>query len=273
MSNVNKILLKNHQARFLHEKNMGKEVLVFIPGNLQEIETIKDFNQGFSRLFDYWVIELPGTGMTKPLHPSFSILFVAECLADFLDQYIDVKVNLVACSYATPIALEVAKRYPDKINRLVLAGSMKDIPHEEWATVLGLMADCLRDPGRFAEGFMDLLTQESEQIPRQSTIIKATMRKACRYTEEQFWCFIYNSIRLMTYQSTDLQTITCPTLCFTGELDPYVTKERCRELATMIPGAYFTTVPGTDHLFHIEKPQETIQLISNYLLEEQRQVA
>ncbi len=272
MSNVNKISLQSHEARYMHISNTA-ESLVFIPGNLQEIETIKDFNIGFSKSYDYWAVELPGTGMTNPLHPSYSISFLAEYLAEFIGTYIGKSVNLVSCSYATPIALELAKHHPEMVDRLVLAGSMEEIPIVEWPTVLGLMADCLREPDRFAEDFLNLLTDKSEIIPRQDIIVKATKRKACRYTQEQFWCFIYNSIRLMSYRPYDLNKIKCPTMCFTGDLDPYVTKERCRSLSKLIPGSYFTTIPETDHLFHIEKPKETVQLIESYLKNDIRRVA
>lgn len=266
MYQINSILINNHEARYMHVNKAGSTPLLFIPGNLQEIETIKEFNIGFAKEFDYWVLEVPGTGMTKPLHPHHSIQFLSECLASFVETYIKQPVHLVVCSYATPIAIEFAKRNNRWLKKMVLAGSMREIPQTEWATVLGLMADCLRNPEQFASDFLDLLTTESDLIPRQKLIIKATMRKAARYSTSQFWCFIYNSIRLMSYYPQDLGLIKCPTLCFTGELDPYVTKERCLELAGEIPNAYFTTIPDTDHLFHIEKPQETIALITDYLL-------
>lgn len=266
MYQIENISINNKEARFMHINKVGAEPLLFIPGNLQEIETIKDFNNGLSNDFDYWVLEIPGTGMTKPLHPHHSIPFLSDCLASFIETHIKRPVHLVVCSYATPIAIEFAKHNNHWLKKLVLAGSMREIPQAEWATVLGLMADCLRNPERFAADFLDLLTTESERIPRQNLIIKATMRKAARYSTSQFWCFIYNSIRLMSYYPEDLGLIKCPTLCFTGELDPYVTKERCRELANEIPNSYFTTIPDTDHLFHIEKPHETISLITEYLL-------
>lgn len=266
MYQISNISINNYEARFMHTKKAGAAPLLFIPGNLQEIETIKEFNSGFAEDFDYWVLELPGTGMTQPLHPHHSIHFLSDCLTSFIETYIKQPVNLVVCSYATPIAIEFAKHNNHWLRKLVLAGSMREIPQAEWATVLGLMADCLRNPQRFAADFLNLLTVENERIPRQELIIKATMRKAARYSTSQFWCFIYNSIRLMTYYPEDLDMIKCPTLCFTGEMDPYVTKERCQELADEIPNAYFTTIPDTDHLFHIEKPQETVNLIVEYLL-------
>ena len=74
----------------------------------------------------------------------------------------------------------------------------------------------------------------------------------------------------MSYSPSDqdLIKIQCPTLCFTGEYDPYVTKERCKELANSIPNSSHTTIPNTDHLFHIEAPDTTIAMITEYLLKQ-----
>jgi len=266
---ITTIQIKSHNVRFLHKKNEEKPILVFIPGNLQEIETIRDFNEGFSENFNYFAIELPGTGHTDPLHPSYNINYLADCLHEFIEQYVGDKFYLVSCSYATALSIEYAKTHSDRLLKLVLAGSMQDIPIDEWPTVLGLMADCLREPAQFAGDFMKLLTAKNVRIPRQRAIIKATKSKASKYTQNQFWCFIFNSIRLMSYRAEHLDRIGCETLCFTGEHDPYVTPSRCKQLAQLIPNSRFTTLPNTDHLFHIEQPQKTVELITDYLYAEE----
>lgn len=69
----------------------------------------------------------------------------------------------------------------------------------------------------------------------------------------------------MTYQPEQLELITAPTLCFTGEHDPYTTPARCNELAEKLPNASFTSLRNTDHLFHVDKPKETISLITQFL--------
>lgn len=195
---------------------------------------------------------------------------MADCLDDFVNTEIKRTFNLVSCSYATGLALEYSKKNSFKIDKLVLAGSMQDIPEEEWSNVLMLMSSCLNDPKKFSKNFLNLITSNSSFIPKQKIIKRAAERKAEKYTEDQFKCFIYNSIRLMSYKAINLDKITCPTLCFTGELDPYVTPKRCKSLADSIPNSNFELIPNSDHLFHIEKPSETIELISDYLLGRQR---
>ncbi|WP_086930771.1 alpha/beta fold hydrolase [Agarilytica rhodophyticola] len=272
-STLMNIQLKERLARHLHILNKEKPSLVFIPGNLQEIESIKDFNLGLSQHFDYHVIELPGTGMTAPLHPSYDIPYLASCLDEFITKKIQKPFHLVSCSYATGVALEYAKKNSKKISKLVLAGSMQNIPEEEWNQIFTMMANCLDNPKEFSKGFLELITSKTTTIPKHKVIKRATLRKAEKYTKDQFKCFIYNSIRLMSYRGDNLENITCPTLCFTGELDPYVTPQRCQALAKKIPNASFKLIPNTDHLFHIEKPAETIDIICDYLIGDKRMVA
>ena len=95
---------------------------------------------------------------------------------------------------------------------------------------------------------------------------KAAKIKASKYSDDQFWCFINNSLRLLVYKPEQLEKIKCPTLCFTGEKDPYVTVSRSRELANLIPNSSFDTIENTDHLFMIEKPDDTVKLVRDFFL-------
>ena len=263
---VNNIELGNYHARHLHIPNPGRKPIIFIPGNLQEIETITEINQGLCKHFDYHVIELPGTGLTTPLHPSKSIDFLVGCLQEFITKQLNnVHFSLVSCSYATAIAIEYAKAFPNYLDKLVLAGSMPEVPQAQWENCYKLMWMSKQDRKNFSKEFIDRLTAEDALIPRLIAIKKAAARRAFRYSEDQIDCFLYNTLRLLAYKATCLNKIQCPTLCFTGEFDPFVTPSECLKLSKLITGASFQLIPNTDHLFHIESPNETVNIITNYL--------
>jgi pimeloyl-ACP methyl ester carboxylesterase len=183
------------------------------------------------------------------------------------------KFSLVACSYATAIALEYAKKHQYSLNKIVLAGSMKDIPLSEWPTMLQLMRDCAFDTPQFANGFIDLLTEKEGLVARQDVIRKAAVRKAAKYRSENFWHFVFNTIRLMCYEPGNLNGIHVPCLVFTGEYDPYVKPEHSEQLASSMGNAEFSLVRGCDHLFHIENPKDTISLILSFLSSEESTIA
>lgn len=269
---IENITLGNFKSRHLSIPS-SKTPLVFIPGNLQEIESLKEFNKQLSKNSDYHILELPGTGLTEPLEPTYPITFLSDCLSEFHRKYIRKPFNLVTCSYATAIGIEFAKDHPDKLKKLVLAGSMERIPKENWPSLINLMSECMNDKERFARNFINSLTADEKKIPRLETIKKAAIRKAKQYEANQVWSFIYNSIRLMSYDANNFCKIKTPSLCFTGQFDPFVKPEYCKNLAQAIPNAEFTLIKEADHLFHIEKPDETIKLISTYLLDEYSLVA
>ncbi|MBL4761347.1 MAG: alpha/beta hydrolase [Gammaproteobacteria bacterium] len=224
MYTITSTTLKTHKCRYLHLSNPGRPAIVVLPGNLQEIESLGMFNQGLSRDFDYYVLELPGTGLNEPLHPTHPMVYLTQCLQLFVEQTVKRPTALLALSYATPIGLEFAKNNL-WITQLVLGGSMREIPEKRWPDALALMSNCMYDRTRFAEDFITALSADDDTIPRRKAAKRAAQLKARQYSDEQFKCFIYNSIRIMCYQALDLNKIRCPTLCFTGDLDPYVTKE------------------------------------------------
>lgn len=263
--NTSLITLNDKKARHMHLKNPGKPVLVFLPGSFQDIEGLQTINLGLAKDYDYHVVELPGTGLTDPLEASWDCRFLSDCLHQFVTSYLSHSFHLVSCSYATATALEYAAEYSGTLDSLVLAGSMKTIPKDEWGTALRLLSESLITPEKFSIGFLDWLMKDNSEIPRHSAIKKTIIRKASKYSDAQRWMFIYNSLRLMTYTPSALNNILCPTLCFTGSLDPYVTPMRCQALANEIPHSEFTTIPNTDHLFHIESPSDTVSMISGFI--------
>lgn len=265
MGNIVEVNVKGYQCRYMHAENKGKPNLVFLMGSLQEIESVQVFNRTFSQDYNYWVIELPGSGNTQPLHPKYDVRFLADCLDVFNRQVMQrEKFYLVACSYATGIALEYAKIAQHQLHRIALAGSMMDIPLDEWPTMLQLMRDCAYDTPKFATGFIDLLTDKSGVIEKRNVIQRAAVRKASSYREENFWHFVFNTIRLMCYNPMDLEKINVPTLVFTGEYDPYVKPEKARELAEALGQGSYVSLKGCDHLFHIEKPKESLDLVLEF---------
>jgi len=273
MDNILKFSHLGFSSRYLHVVQNNRPTLIFLMGSLQEIESVQVFNSAFSRDYNYYAIELPGSGNTDPLHPKYDVSFLAEYLSVMIRQLGLNQVSLVACSYATGIALEFAKKNRDKLHRMVLAGSMREIPLSEWPTMLQLMRDCAFDTPNFANGFIDLLTEKQGLVPRQETIRKAAVRKASKYRSSNFWHFVFNTIRLMCYEPSDLQQVSTPTMVFTGEFDPYVKPEHAERLAKEMSNAQFELIRGCDHLFHIQQPEQTIGLILNFLADEAKHIA
>ena len=62
-----------------------------------------------------------------------------------------------------------------------------------------------------------------------------------------------------------LSTVRAPTLVLTGDDDQIIPGESSALLAERIPNAELRTIRGTGHLFFIERPDETIEVLAGFL--------
>jgi 3-oxoadipate enol-lactonase len=62
-----------------------------------------------------------------------------------------------------------------------------------------------------------------------------------------------------------LPRITAPTLILTGDDDRVIPAESSDLLHELIPGCSLRVLPGTGHLFFVEDPAQTRQLIEGFL--------
>lgn len=259
-TNSNSNMLMN--ARVLHiEKDAP--TCIYLLGALQDIGTISLFTEELSKHYNYLAVEVPGTGNTPPLDPKYSFDFIAECLNQVLLKKVGPEpIRIVACSYGTATAVAFAKKYPERVSQIALAGSMYDIPKTYWPTMFDLMHRAYSEQDSFADGFIDLLTTPIPAIKeRQDTIRRAAVRKAKRFQSEHFEHFIFNTVRLMSYDPGSFEQIKAPALVVTGEFDPYCTIESAKKLAEKFPNGMFKPITDCDHLFHIEDPQQLIDRV------------
>lgn len=265
MEIIHTLSINNHLCRYQHLPNPGKPPLVFLMGTLQDIEHTYAFSSRFAPDFDYYVVELPGMGLTDPLPSKYPIAFVAQCLSDFSKKIIRQQFDLVAISYATGIAIEYAKRPDQMINKMALVSGMLEIPENFIEPLLDLMLKCKRDPHSFVDGFIDLLATDQHVIPNHEAIRRTARRKAKQNLKDGgYHHFVYNTLRLLGADAGDLSVIRTPTLVYTGEYDPFVTPAQCKKLADALPNSKFELLPGCDHLFALENPGGAVNMVKEF---------
>jgi len=251
-----------HSVKCVFHSPKDAPTCIYLFGALQDIGTIDLFTDVLSEYYNYLAIEVPGSGRTEPLPPNYSYAYIAECLNRVLLQFVGKEpIRIIACSYATALAVEFAKRYPERITQLVLAGSMGKIRETLWPDLFKVMNLAYYDKSDFAEGFIDLMMSPSINQKRYSGIKKAAIRKARKYSDAHFKSFVYNTIRLMTHEVGEVRAIKAPVLVTTGEYDPFSTIEEALKLANSFTDGRFIPLSNCDHLFHIEDPQQLIDTV------------
>lgn len=247
----------------------GRTPVLFVSGAFQSMASWKKFAEHFARFTTVILCDLPGTGASDVLPSGYRLDYLARALAHVLRQIDVSRVNIVSASYGSPIAYRFAQLFPESVERLVLAGVMKEIPADLRAATIDTLisldahriADCAR---QIADGL--LCTDPEKTVARRDLARRLLVMQLERMTACDRTRYVQNTIRLLDHAPLDLRSAPpVPALVFTGEHDVYTRPDHCREIAAAFDDAIFTTIKEADHLFHIERFEATLALVDWFL--------
>jgi pimeloyl-ACP methyl ester carboxylesterase len=217
---------------------------------------------------DVVTVDLPGWGAADLLPDTYGVDFLAEALDHLLGERGLTSLNVIGGSYGTAILYRLAQRFPERIARMVLVGTMTAIPdhaREAFGRTLDLLATGRMD--EFAEATVDLcLTRvPGVKIPKQAALRRILVRRVLTATPHEIDMYAANTRRLMYGRLID-PTVppTQPILVTTGEYDDFTTPDMCRELAATCADSWFAVVRDADHLLHLERAAEQVDLMVRF---------
>ena len=198
-----------------------------------------------------------------------------DAIEDVVFHYLEVldalkltQFDLVGSCVGGWIAAELAARHPEKIRRLVLIGAaglfvqgalIGDVfmmaQPERGSSYAGLRALLFAgaDHPLAMELFPDGMGDIEEELRRYQML-----RLGSRIGFKPPYFYNY-SLR------NRLHRITSPALVIWGEKDNMVPRAHGETYAKLIPNAKLTVIPGAGHSVHVEKPEETAKLVSDFL--------
>ena len=198
-----------------------------------------------------------------------------DAIEDVVFHYLEVldalkltQFDLVGSCVGGWIAAELAARHPEKIGKLVLIGAaglfvegalIGDVfmmaQPERGASYAGLRAMLFAgaDQPLALQLFPDGMGDIEEELRRYQML-----RLGSRIGFKPPYFYNY-SLR------NRLQRIASPALVIWGEKDNMVPRVHGETYAKLIPNAKLTVIPGAGHSVHVEKPEETAKLVSDFL--------
>ena len=252
------------------EHPSARTPVLLVSGGLQSTRLERRFAEHFARSTTVLICHLPGTRRSDTLPSCHGLDFLAFAMANVLDRLEIPRVHVVAASYGGPIAYRFAQRFPGSVERLVLAGVMREMPEAVRAAALRTLA-ALGDErmADFAREVADglLCTDPDKPIEHRALARRLLTRQFERMGPAGRVRYCSNTRRQLEHLNLDLEAAPgVPVLVFTGEHDVYTPPSACREIADAFDEAVFTTIRRADHLFHLERFDATLSLVSWFLL-------
>jgi len=200
-----------------------------------------------SQNFSVYLVDLPGFGASRRLKSEFSIASGPEWLASFLAALDLDRVSILGHSMGGLIAAMFAARWPEKVDRLILAAPSIGLSRTTLASHLSpVMRAAFYTRLRF--------------IPR-------LLWDTARAGPVTLFRSAHELLGMEVHQNfhRELCTITAPCLLIWGERDVMVPVKLAEPLRKAIPQSCLRIVPRAGHVFMCERPEVFNDLVLQFL--------
>lgn len=182
--------------------------------------------------------DLPGYGDSPGPGEVLNMRELADWAAHLLDQLGIGRAHLAGNSMGCQVALEMARRHPERVGGIVLVGpttGKRRVP--PWRYAVGLFRDGFREPLRYN---LVLLKMYAQMGLRRyfATVGKMMQDEPLAYASE----------------------VQAPCLVLRGEHDQIVPLEVAQELAEKLPQGRFVLVSGAAHALQFSKAKDFADL-------------
>jgi pimeloyl-ACP methyl ester carboxylesterase len=246
--------------------------VVLIGGAFQTKEGWGRLEREFLAHADVFTVDLPGWGSGSVLPDNYAADFLADALCHMLDETGLPPANIMGGSYGTAIVYNFAQRYPERVKNMALVGTMTSIPANsriDMRRILDLLAE--RRVPEFADELLKLLMNEEKisSVASGEAVRQKLLRRMHNLTAEEIEQFFTNTQRLLKHEMIDRsRPPTMPALVVTGEHDVFTTPDLCRDLAATCADSWFVSVADADHLLHLERTVELVDLVMRFYVGE-----
>ncbi len=257
----------------LHFQGVGEgPPLLLLHGLFDSLHTWDALVPLLSTSFKTYAIDLPGFGKS-PLPPAWtqSISQTVDAVEPFLNR--PEKVSLVGNSMGAGIALALAQKRPDRVNRLILINPY-GLPHLPAATKIarsGILKKTL--PYLLPK---PILEKAARSIYRRS--FHNPNRMTTALMDEAVFPFLTTTQKKNLFRFLDgilpdeinrvdhlLPTLPHPTRILWGTEDRWLSFEHASRLVKQIPNCTLIKIHASGHLPQQEKPEEVADQILSFL--------
>lgn len=268
----------HHWRGFRYESRMALSAsprydpVVLVGGALHRKEDWGSLEQALLAHADVVCPDLPGWGAADHLPPGHGADLLAEALGNLLDDLGIRRANVFAGSYGTAVAYRLAQLQPDRVTRMVLAGTMSTIPDNARASMrAAIELAASRDRDRFGPTAVEHLMchDPAADIASAKVVARIISRRFGSVDDDEIAMFVANTRRLLDSVLIDVTVAPeVPTLFTVGQHDTLTAPALCRELAMTCTNSWFVEMARADHLVHLERPRELADLMMRFFADE-----
>lgn len=235
-------------ARIARDPSVARPAVVLVHGLGMSSLYMEPLAQRLAEHFDVYAPDLPGFGLSDKPAAILSVPQLADALADFLAAAGLARARFIGNSLGCEILVDLAVRYPDLIESLVLQGPTPDPQHRSIPAKLILFS----------------LTIIFERWSIIGVAVRDYMRCGLRRYVKTFWQMIAYEIR------GKLSHIEAPAIVVRGTRDLIITHAVAQQVADLLANGELVIVKGAAHGMNYSHPDAFAAAILPFLSSPQR---
>ena len=231
----------------------------------------EDVTVQLSSFAKVYTIDLPGFGFSDKPKLNYSVDFYVDIIYKFLNKLEIKKINIIGLSFGGMIAFNLASRYPELINRIILVATAGVKPAGTSLRIFPLY--------HIFKFFMKYLIFENKYLllKYQSSsyynknIVKGTFSEdyyeimCSSGARDAYLSVIKNIIRNNLYFIDKQKAIPHPTLILWGKDDKTFHPDCAIQLSKYLPNSKVQIINNCGHTVPKEKPTEFSSAVSSFL--------
>jgi pimeloyl-ACP methyl ester carboxylesterase len=254
--------------RIWYERRGAGEPLLFITGFTISSAVFEPVLELYERHFDCIWYDNRSSGRSGARGLLTSIPQFAGDAVRVLDALGVDSAHVYGLSMGGMIAQELAIRFPERVRGLVLGGTTPGGPRAvrpavaELGALAGSAVGALQQPGRPWLGalvFSETFRREHPERVRELLAYFRRHRAGARGLLAHWWATVYHDT------VSRLGRIQAPTLVLHGGEDAMSPLANARLLAARIPDAELVIVPGAGHAYMLERPEQSLELLAQWM--------
>lgn len=220
-------------------------------------------------------LDLPGHGLSDKRISDPSVEFAVDFLARFMDELGVDRTHIVGKSMGGGLALSIAVLHPERVNKLVLAGSVglgREVAWRFRLFSLPVIREFLARPSRSGVRWLQRSLCSRPEVISEEWVDRVYRLARLPGASEALLAIASHWVDWRGQRLDRLRPIhqklpqmRAPTLVLWGDRDPAVPLSHAFIAQRMIPGARLHIFANCGHMIQMEVPEEFVRVLLEFL--------
>ena len=245
----------------------GPPLLLIMGYRLNSRAWPPDFIDALAERFTLIIFDNRGTGQSDKPSSGYALSNLAKDICGLLDHLEIERSHVLGYSMGGAVAQELACRYPERVQKLVLCATLPGGQRSVYAgpAVVTVMRELVGLTPQEAARRIAIVTYAPSYLKENRERVERQMHREIadptplHAADLQFQAFV-------DFDASDaLAGVRAPTLVMTGDQDRLIPPHNSRLLAELIPNARLVILPGLAHRALWEATEACASLVANFL--------